>query len=408
MTIVEIKFYNTAMDGLEKLAALKDCMSFEDDDRMQSASPSGKANLDCPLAHSSENTQRISEDLPIYRAALPNGQRTPIVKTLLTSACEKNCYYCTFRAGHDFRRVTFKPEELAKTYLDIFQRGIARGMFLSSGVAGGGVRTQDRLLATAEILRNKLDYRGYLHLKIMPGAERAQVERAMQLADRVSINLEAPNTERLAHLAPQKTFIEELLTPLKWVEEIRTSQYPGGTWNKRWPSSTTQFVAGGSGESDAELLQASEFLHKSLRLARVYYSGFKPVPGTPLENQPAINPWRQNRLYQADFLLRDYGFEYEDFPFDISGNLPLEVDPKLAWAYQHLQNTPVELNRADLQELLRVPGIGPHGARAIMAARQDNPLHRLEDLKALGIRANRVAPFVLIDGCQPAVQMHLF
>jgi predicted DNA-binding helix-hairpin-helix protein len=396
------------MDGFEKLASLKDCMSFEADDRAQPASAPGQVDVDCPLAYSEEKTQKVSADLPIYRAALPNGQHTPILKTLLTSACEKNCYYCAFRAGHDFRRVTFKPEELAKTYLSLFQRGIARGMFLSSGVAGGGVRTQDRLLATAEVLRNKLDYRGYLHLKIMPGAERAQVERAMQLADRVSINLEAPNTERLARLAPQKTFIEELLTPLNWVEEIRTSQYPSRTWNRRWPSSTTQFVAGGCGESDAELLQASEYLHKSLKLARVYYSGFKPVAGTPLENQPAINPWRQNRLYQADFLLRDYGFEYEDFPFDSSGNLPLEVDPKLAWAYQNLQNTPVELNRADLQELLRVPGIGPRGARVIMAARRENQLQRLEDLKALGIRTNRVAPFVLIDGRQPAVQLRLF
>ena len=396
------------MDGIEKLASLKDCMEFETDDQARPTNPVRQASIDCPLSHSEENAQRVSPDLPIYRAALPNGQRTPILKTLLTSACEKNCYYCSFRAGRDFRRVTFKPDELAKTYLDLFQRGVARGMFLSSGVAGGGVRTQDRLLATAEVLRNTLDYKGYLHLKIMPGAERAQVERAMQLADRVSINLEAPNGERLARLAPQKGFIEELLTPLKWVEEIRSSQYPARNWKNRWPSSTTQFVAGGSGESDAELLQTSDYLHKSLRLARVYFSGFKPVSGTPLENEPAINPWRQNRLYQADFLLRDYSFDYEEFPFDVSGNLPLEVDPKLAWAHQHLQNSPVELNRAELQDLLHVPGIGPRGARAILNARRKNLLHRLEDLKALGIYTKRAAPFILIDGRQPASQLSLF
>jgi predicted DNA-binding helix-hairpin-helix protein len=297
---------------------------------------------------------------------------------------------------------------MGKTFMQVYRSGAAQGIFLSSGVAGGGMRTQDRLLASAEVLRHKLNYTGYLHLKIMPGAERAQVERAMQLADRVSINLEAPSTARLARLAPQKVFLEELLTPLRWVEEIRRSQPGSQGWKGHWPSSVTQFVAGGAGENDLELLQTSEYLHRKLRLARVYFSGFSPVPGTPLENEIAINPWRTHRLYQADFLLRDYGFSVEDLPFSGGGNLPLETDPKLAWARANLSGQPVEVNRADLHELLRIPGIGPLGARAILAARRRNTLRQIEDLKALGVLAGRAAPFILMDGHRAPVQLSLF
>ena len=157
--------------------------------------------------------QRHQDDIYVSQAQLPNGQRISLLKTLLTNACERNCYYCPFRAGRDFRRATFKPEEMAHTFMAIHRTGIAEGIFLSSGVIRGGITTQDRLLDTADILRNRLHYRGYLHLKIMPGAERDQVLRAMQLADRVSVNLEAPNTHRLSLLAPRKQFLEELLQP---------------------------------------------------------------------------------------------------------------------------------------------------------------------------------------------------
>ncbi len=192
---------------------------------------------------------------------------------------------------------------------------MAEGVFLSSGIAGGGVRTQDKLLATAEILRKKYQYRGYLHLKIMPGAEKDQVYRAMQLADRVSVNLEAPSTERLAKLAPHKNFFEELLQPLKWVEEIRRTVPAYKFWNGRWPSTVTQFVAGGSDESDLELLTITNWLNKNVRLKRAYFSAFLPIRDTPLENKAAVDPMREHRLYQASFLLRDYGFDLEDLPF---------------------------------------------------------------------------------------------
>ncbi len=344
----------------------------------------------------------------VQPAQLPNGKTIKLLKSLLTSVCERDCYYCPFQAGRDFRRETFRPEEFAKVFMELNRRGIAEGTFLSSGIAGGGVRTQDRLLDTADILRSKLGFRGYIHLKIMPGAERAQVERAMQLADRVSINLEGPNSKSLARLAPHKQFFEELLQPLKWVEEIRRSQPAQKGWNSKWPSSTTQFVVGGADESDLELLTTTDWLHKNVHLKRAYFSAFDPIHDTPLENKPATNPWREHRLYQSSFLLRDYGFDLEDLPFQSDGNLPLQVDPKLAWAQSNLADAPIEINRAGRQELLRIPGIGPKGAIAIMNARRTGKIKDLTTLKKLGVSMRRAAPFVLLDGKRAEGQMRMF
>jgi predicted DNA-binding helix-hairpin-helix protein len=345
------------------------------------------------------------DDVHISSAQLPNGQRIKLLKSLLTSACERNCYYCPFRAGRDFRRATFKPDEMAHTFNLLHRAGAVEGIFLSSGIVQGGVTTQDKLIATAEILRRKYDYKGYLHLKIMPGAEKAQVEAAMRLADRVSINLEAPNTDRLALLAPRKQFTEELIQPLKWVQEIRRTQSPHLGWKGRWPSSVTQFVVGAVGENDLELLSTTAFLYQQLNLRRAYFSPFGPIPDTPLENQPPTPPIREARLYEASFLLRDYGFDLEELPFDAAGNLPLHADPKKAWAQYHLAEQPIELNRASKRELLRVPGIGPKSAAIILDARRQNKLTQLDDLKKLGIRAHHAAPYILLNGHRPAQQM---
>jgi predicted DNA-binding helix-hairpin-helix protein len=284
---------------------------------------------------------------------------------------------------------------------------IAEGMFLSSGVAGGGARTQDKILATAEILRKKYQYKGYIHLKIMPGAEKDQVYRAMQLADRVSINLEAPNTERLARLAPHKMFFEELLEPLKWVEEFRSNIPAYKFWKGRAPSTVTQFVAGGSDESDLELLTATSWLNKNVGLKRAYFSAFSPIPDTPFENKPATDPMREHRLYQASFLLRDYGFDLEDLPFTSQSNLPLHTDPKQAWAQINLADHPVEINEAERRELIRIPGIGLKGAEAILTARRIRRLRDLSSLKKLGIIAERAAPYLLFDGHRAVAQIEL-
>jgi predicted DNA-binding helix-hairpin-helix protein len=346
--------------------------------------------------------------LGIQSAVMPGGKRLPLLKTLLTSACERDCYYCPFRARRNFRRVTFKPEEMARVFVELRQAGAAEGLFLSSGIAGGGVRTQDRLLDTATILRRRHAYRGYLHLKLMPGVEREQVLQAMRLADRVSINLEAPNTERLLQLAPHKVFFEELLQPLKWAEDIRRTLPARQTQRGRWPSLVTQFVVGGAGENDREILTTTAYVTQQLRLQRVYFSAFSPVPDTPMEQYPSENPWREHRLYQAALLLRDYGFTLGDLPFTPESRLPLEVDPKLGWAQAHLHAAPVEIHHADRHELLRVPGIGPKGADAILRARRHGTLRDLGALQRLGVLAHRAAPFILLNGKAPEQQLRLF
>ncbi len=347
---------------------------------------------------------RRDDDLSgaIHNAVMPGGKRIALLKTLLTSVCERDCAYCAFRKGRDFRRATFSPDELAGFFVKLHRKGIAQGIFLSSGIAGGGPRVQDRLIATAEILRRRHGFRGYIHLKIMPGAERDQVVAAMRLADRVSVNLEAPNPERLRTLAPHKAFVEELLKRLRWVDEIRKGA-PG-----RWPSSTTQFVVGAVDETDVELLTTTEFLHRQAGLARAYFSSFTPVADTPLEGRPPSPPLREHRLYQSSFLLRDYGFGLEELPFGTGGNLPLDTDPKLAWAHSHLAHSPVELNQASRRSLLRVPGIGPLSANKILRERRRGHLHDLSDLRRLGIAAQRAAPFVLLDGRRPPRQLGLW
>ena len=376
------------MEPLEKLKLLGPPTCFE---------PAEEVGLRQPPAREDDDLAGI-----VHNAVMPGGKRIALLKTLLTSACERDCAYCAFRQGRDFRRATFTPDELAGLFMQLYQRGVAEGVFLSSGVAGGGPRTQDRLIATAELLRQRYGFRGYVHLKVMPGAEREQILAAMRLADRVSVNLEAPNTERLARLAPRKAFSEELLQRLRWIEEIRR-EMPG-----RWPSSTTQFVVGAAGESDLELLTTTEFLHRQVGLARAYFSGFAPVPDTPLEDRPPTPPLREHRLYQSSFLLRDYGFTVEELPFDAGGDLPLESDPKLAWARRHLAHAPVEVNTADRRDLLRVPGIGPKGVEKLLRERRRGRLRDLSDLRKLGIVAQRVAPFILLDGRRPAHQLLLW
>src|ERR1043165_6231715 len=218
------------MDQLDTLLSLSDQMELEhaEEARGEPAKPA------C-------FTPKEKRAAFIQPAQLPNGKQIKLLKTLLSSACERDCHYCPFRAGRDFRRATFKPQEFSDLFMKLNQSNIAEGIFLSSGIAAGGANTQNKILDTAEILR-KNGFKGYLHAKIMPGAEKGQVERLMQLTDRVSINFEAPNKERLKVLAPNKEFFEELFRPLRWVEEIRKSQPAYKGWQGRWPSLVPQFV----------------------------------------------------------------------------------------------------------------------------------------------------------------------
>jgi len=382
--------FHAKPDVLQKLDQMGDSAQFE---------PAG----DNPISEG--NRQRQTRALPcVSHVATPGGSK-PILKTMLTTACEKNCFYCPFRAGRSStRRVTFQPDEMAATFDQMQRSGAADGIFLTSGIIKGGVTTQDKLIDTIEIIRRRYHYQGYVHVKIMPGAEYDQVYRAMQLADRVSINLEGPTPERLNALAPKKNFDGDLLERLRWAHQIK--QQSGGQIRA---SLVTQFVVGAVGDTDLELLSLSGQLYQQIGLKRAYYSAFAPVTDTPFENLSPESKLRELRLYQSSFLLRDYRWDVEDLPFTQGGNLSLEVDPKRAWADSHLRERPIDVMRASPQELLRIPGIGPRGVEAIVRARGQGNLTDLAHLRAIGIRApEQAAPYILLDGRRPARQLPLF
>lgn len=323
--------------------------------------------------------------------AVAGGRCLPVLKVLMTNACRNNCAYCATRAGADVPRASFRPEELARAFVDMERRGLVQGIFLSSGIPSDPDHAQALIVDTATILRRRYGYRGYMHLKIIPGASDAAIEETVRLADRVSVNLEAPSSDRLARIAPDKDFAEGLLGTLqRAVAHARAAGIPSGV--------TSQYVAGAAGESDAELLRTSFDLYRRLGLRRVYYSAFRPVEGTPLENLPATPEIRERRLYQADFLVRQYGFAPDELVFGEDGNLPLGLDPKLAWAIAHPEFFPVEINTAGREELLRVPGFGPVAVSRILAARRKGRLTDVRQLTALGVQAAKAAPFVTIAG----------
>lgn len=332
----------------------------------------------------------------------PKGAK-PVLKSMLTTACERNCNYCPFRAGHTkTRRVTVSPDEMARAFDEMQRAKLVDGLFLSSGIIKGGATTQDKLLDAVSIVRQKYRYKGYIHLKIMPSAEYDQLYRAMQLADRVSINLEAPTEQRLEALAPKKHLANELLVQLQNAHKIKQND------PRIRASVVTQFVVGAVGDTDLELLSLSDRLYNQLGLARTYFSGFHPISGTPFESLSPTNPQREFRLYQSSFLLRDYAWDVEDLPFVDNGNLRLDVDPKIAWADIHLRHSPIDIMRADKLQLIRIPGIGTKTAESIIKARKQRNLRDVGQLARLGVRTpEKIIPYILLDGRKPPQQLML-
>lgn len=325
----------------------------------------------------------------IYPAVMPDGRRILLLKVLLSNVCENDCYYCAFRRSRNYRRAGFTPEELAKLFMELRQRGLAQGLFLSSGVFKNPKIAMDRMLACVEILRTKYKFPGYIHLKILPGVDSGSIERAVRLASRVSINIEAPSDAYLKRIAKDKDFHKDILERMGLIKRFIEKE-------DRRVSQTTQFVVGASEERDRDILKTTTKLYKEFGLNRVYYSAFQPISDTPLEQRPPTPLLREHRLYQVDFLFRRYGFSLEEIPFDKKGDLSLEEDPKLRWAKLHPDYFPLDPNRASKEELLRVPGIGPITAQRLIRERRRGEIRYIEDLASLGVLRKRAVPFLII------------
>ncbi|HOL39923.1 MAG TPA: putative DNA modification/repair radical SAM protein [Dictyoglomaceae bacterium] len=330
----------------------------------------------------------------IYPTTLPNGKTVRLLKILLSNDCIHNCYYCANRANRSFPRISFSADELVRLFLELKRKNLVDGLFLSSAVTKSPKNTMEEMLKVAEILRERHNFKGYIHLKILPESSEDYIETAIKYADRVSINLEAPGEEYLKKIAPEKNF--SLL--FKKMEVLKKLLQKG---IRPKAGITTQFVVGASQEKDTEILSLTSKLYKEYQLGRAYFSAFQPIAKTPLEDLPPTSTWREVRLYQADFLIRRYAFSIEEFVFE-NGNLPLNEDPKMVWAENHPDFFPIEINKAPYLELLRIPGIGPQSAKKILKVREENSIKDIKDLKKLGINSERCKDFILINGKSPS------
>lgn len=341
----------------------------------------------------------------LYTARKEGGGTARLFKVLQTNACRYACRYCFTSCAVRRSRTTFKPDELATTFIALHRSRQVDGLFLSSGIVPDANATMEKMLATVERLRLKEGYTGYIHLKLIPGAAFEYIERAVELADRVSLNLEAPDAERLAMLAPEKEFAGSMWGRMAWAAGLIRRARAAGRPAAR--SLTTQFVVGPAGESDRELLETAARAHRDLDLRRAFFSAFHPIERTPFADMPAEDPLRELRLYQADFMLRDYGFTVDELPFDERGLLPRTITPKQAWAERHLVE-PIDVNVAPRRLLLRIPGIGPRSADRIIAMRRETRLRDMAHLARLGVVVNWAAPYVLLDGRRPPEQRRLW
>jgi predicted DNA-binding helix-hairpin-helix protein len=333
------------------------------------------------------------------------GMRMSLLRVLMTNACSFNCHYCPMRRDRAMPRTLLKPEELVRIFLGALHRGWCEGLFVTTGIPGRPVKVMDDLITALELLRERHHFRGYIHVKIVPGAEPAQVERITSLASRVSLNLEAACGESLARIAPDKSFDTSLSTleeARRLVVREREAQsygrprdpvHPGGT-----AGMTMQFVVGATPDSDRTLIDRVTDLYARGGIHHAQFAAFRPIRDTPLEGMRAAPALREQRLYQADYLLRQYGYASDELVYDASGNLPLSAEPKVAWALSHPERFPIDVKTASPADLIRVPGIGPATARRIVAERGTAILRGLADLRRLGVVTARAAGFLTLGG----------
>ena len=328
-----------------------------------------------------------------------DGRCVSLLKLLFSNCCIYDCAYCHNRKSNDVPRAQFTPEELANLTMEFYKRNYIEGLFLSSAVVKSPDYTMELFLKTLKLLRYKHKFFGYIHVKIIPGTNELLVKEIGELADRVSVNIEFPSSKSLNLLAPDKTK-EAILTPMK---QIKTANDIFAFEKKKYKNikkfapagQTTQMIIGATPESDLQIMRLTEGMYKKFSLRRVYYSAYIPVgnhPALPSSNTtPALT--REHRLYQADWLLRFYGFSAEELLDEHNPNFSSEIDPKCTWAIRHPEFFPIDVNKASYEELLRVPGIGVLSAKRILTARKCSKL-RIDDLKKLGVVLKRAKYFI--------------
>ncbi|MDD5458616.1 MAG: radical SAM protein [Phycisphaerae bacterium] len=329
-----------------------------------------------------EHRRRGSKGRWVYPVTLANGGRTSLFRTLVSNVCSSDCKYCPLRAQKDVRRCSLEADEIAKTFLDYYNSGQVFGLFLSSSIIGSADNTMERLVSTARILRSRHKFRGFIHLKIVPGASKAAIEEAVSLSSAVSLNIETPGEKNMAKLSARKRYIEDVIEPIKYISELTGK---GGKF--KGVKQTTQFIVGAAGETDCEIVKYMGGLYDRLGLQRIYFSAYQrgagdqSLPGEQISPEnPADIFTREHRLYQVDFLLRKYGFGADDIGFDNSGKLSLETDPKEQWARRNDWFFPVNVNTAEKWQLLRVPGLGPLTVNRILSRRKYSCLRQIGDL----------------------------
>jgi putative DNA modification/repair radical SAM protein len=388
------------IDTREKLAILADAAKYD-----ASCASSGSSKRDSSGGKGLGST----EGMGICHAYAPDGRCISLLKILLTNSCIFDCAYCINRKSSNVRRARFTPEEVVGLTLSFYRRNYIEGLFLSSGIIRSSDYTMERIVEVARSLRQDHDFRGYIHLKTIPDADPELVRQAGLHADRVSINVELPTVRGLERLAPEKdgARIEGAMAAMK------ADIAEGADASKRFRSApsfapagqSTQMIVGADSASDGEIIGRASGLYDRFGLRRVYYSAFSPIPDAsavlPLKRPPLM---REHRLYQSDWLMRFYGFAASEVAAaaDASGMLPLDIDPKLAWALKFRERFPVDVNRAPRESLLRVPGLGVKAVNRIISSRRWRRL-RLEDVARLTASIAKVRPFIAAEGWRPTM-----
>ncbi len=349
----------------------------------------------CGTKNPDEHRTRSIDNRWIYPVALPDGRRTFLFKTLVSNSCVNDCRYCPLRADNDTRRCTLTQDEIVRAFMHYYRAGIVSGLFLTSGVKGNPDRTMETINNVAAILRKKEQFKGYMHLKIIPGASDAAIEETVSYASAVSLNIETPGESNFKILTKEKDYLSDIIRPIKLISRLTAR-------GERFSSvkQTTQFVVGASGESDNEIVKYMWGLYRRLNLSRIYFSAYQrgtgdsALPGerSTLNNSEMLV--REHRLYQTDWLIRKYGFEQNEIPFDDNGNLNLASDPKEEWAKRHPEFFPLNINRADNMQLLRVPGFGHVTVDMIMKIRKEGRIRSLDDLGKTGKRLMKSSGYI--------------